>query len=165
MAKQKSPKLKNNKMMIIVAAVAAVVVFGGVGAWLLTSSSAGAACTQSPEERRGSASAKCTRYIQEMLRINNGATIAVDGSFGQQTEAAVAAFQSASGVRAKTKAGNLQTYGPISRDGRVGPNTWKKLCSALAKAGMAGVSQAKLAENESRLATIKADAGCGLVSY
>jgi peptidoglycan hydrolase-like protein with peptidoglycan-binding domain len=51
------------------------------------------------------------RPLQQLLRARNH-PVAVDGSFGPQTESAVEAFQQSKGLTA---------------DGIVGPNTWPKL--------------------------------------
>ncbi len=141
MAKNQT-KFKDNKKIMIIALIVAVLVFGGIGTYFLTSSSAGA-CKASPEERKGS-SGKCVRIIQEMLNLNNGAGLGVDGSFGPKTDTAVRAFQ---------------TKFSIQSDGRVGPITWGRLCY-VATAQSPGAGKQTVERNIERYAALKKEAGC-----
>jgi peptidoglycan hydrolase-like protein with peptidoglycan-binding domain len=63
------------------------------------------------ELRRG-AKGDTVRYLQAVLRLKAGVKVAMDGSYGPQTEAAVTAFQTANQLPA---------------DGACGPNTWAKI--------------------------------------
>ncbi|HEU5187860.1 MAG TPA: peptidoglycan-binding domain-containing protein [Candidatus Saccharimonadales bacterium] len=144
MAKQNTSKLKDNKRTMIIALVGAVVVFGAVGAWLLASSSAVAKCVKNPPiEKRGS-SGRCVRIVQEMLNLTNGAGLAVDGSFGPKTEAAVRAFQAKTGIK---------------QDGQVGLETWGRLCPA--NASSPGSGKQTTERNIERYSQLKTEAGCG----
>jgi len=64
-------------------------------------------------ELRNGSSGERVRFVQECLKI------AVDGDFGNQTEAAVKAFQTANG---------------LTDDGEVGPKTWARLLASVAPA-------------------------------
>jgi peptidoglycan hydrolase-like protein with peptidoglycan-binding domain len=67
-----------------------------------------------PIQKSGNAG-ETVRTVQYLLRVH-GYTVAIDGSFGPRTEAAVRAFQSAQGLAA---------------DGTVGDQTWPALIIAV----------------------------------
>jgi peptidoglycan hydrolase-like protein with peptidoglycan-binding domain len=70
-----------------------------------------------PLVRRGHSSEHPVRTLQHLLRAR-GRTVAVDGSFGPRTEAAVRAYQQSRG---------------LTVDGVVGPKTWAALVLTVRK--------------------------------
>jgi peptidoglycan hydrolase-like protein with peptidoglycan-binding domain len=62
----------------------------------------------------------CVGYIQRMLNLNDGSTLAVDNDFGSHTKAEVMFYQKL----------QKQTKKDMEVDGIVGPQTWGQLCAA-----------------------------------
>lgn len=106
-------------------AVAAVVVLGAGGFWLYNDLQDGqlfAASCVSNTYRQGS-SGTCVKYIQTLANhklknapgyYNNLPALTADGAFGAKTTTAIKA---------------IQNQYKLTRDGVVGKNTWRVLCS------------------------------------
>ena len=120
--------------------VLAVLAVASIGAYLTFQSSASTNCVS--RNFRAGSSGPCVKYAQTMLNNVNynvhnmgtqvweysvfGSALAVDGSYGRKTTAAVKSYQSF----------NNKWRGPyrlpqtLTVDGATGPRTWKSLCSA-----------------------------------